>query len=226
MVYLYVKKLNDLKYFGRTYRDPHKYIGSGTRWLNHVKKYGRKNIETVDVWKFDSIEEASVFAILFSKENNIVESDHWANLTEEDAHAGAGKGNIPWNRGIPNSKEHNIKAGKAISEYWKTHEHPRKGTPSWNSGKTNCYSEETKKKWSKSRIGNKSKSNWHDPTIYKFFHSIYGEYIGTRYDMIRNYPNQKLNLHCLRRVSLGTQKQHLGWVKLDTISDSLLKDTK
>ena len=42
MYYLYVKthKVTGLKYLGQTSKDPFKYNGSGTRWTNHIKKYG------------------------------------------------------------------------------------------------------------------------------------------------------------------------------------------
>jgi hypothetical protein len=45
IIYLYVKQqpVSGLKYFGRTIRkDPFKYKGSGTYWVNHYKKYMAK----------------------------------------------------------------------------------------------------------------------------------------------------------------------------------------
>lgn len=40
--YLYVKTHNKtgLKYLGKTVRNPYSYKGSGTRWINHIKKHG------------------------------------------------------------------------------------------------------------------------------------------------------------------------------------------
>lgn len=165
-IYLYVKqhKIGPLKYFGKTQRDPYKYIGSGSRWLNHIKVHGRDGVETLHVWQFDCIEEASQFAIQYSRENNIVGSEQWANLTEEDAYAGAGKGNTPWNVGVPSSKATKQKTSDSVKRYWRDNIHPRKGKASWNSGKTNCYSKETIDRF-KARKGNKSKArSWHFQT--------------------------------------------------------------
>jgi len=76
-IYLYVKQhsVTKLKYFGKTIKqDPYKYNGSGIYWKAHCKKYGNSYIETIELWKFDSQEEASKFSILFSEQNKILES--------------------------------------------------------------------------------------------------------------------------------------------------------
>lgn len=83
--YLYVKIHNKtgLKYFGKTTaNDPYKYKGSGTRWNNHLKVHG-KDISTEIIGYYTDKEECLRVAIKFSIENNIVESDDWANLKEE-----------------------------------------------------------------------------------------------------------------------------------------------
>lgn len=87
---LYVKELNGLKYFGKSVlADIDKYPGSGTRWVNHFKKYGKLNIKTIWVseWFTDpySLQE---FALNFSKSNCIVESSEWANLSAENGLSG------------------------------------------------------------------------------------------------------------------------------------------
>jgi len=66
--YLYVKQHNitKLKYFGKTVNEPYKYSGSGSYWLNHLKKHG-KDISTIEVWKFDDIDECKKFAMEYSK---------------------------------------------------------------------------------------------------------------------------------------------------------------
>lgn len=94
IIHLYVKRHNitGLKYFGKTTRtDPYKYLGSGSYWRRHINKHG-KDIETISVWSFDIIEEATKFALQFSTDNNIVESELWANLIPEDAAHGGLKG--------------------------------------------------------------------------------------------------------------------------------------
>ena len=96
MIYLYVKTHNKtgLKYFGKTTNeDPISYYGSGKYWIRHLKKYG-KDFSTEIVGKFDNQEECSKFALEFSISNNIVESESWANLREENGLDGAPVGNI------------------------------------------------------------------------------------------------------------------------------------
>lgn len=89
---LYIKRIRRdsgcfIYYFGKTKRvdEVYKYSGSGVIWEDYIKKYGKENIETVwvsDVY-FDHIEIQSI-AISFSIENNIVESESWANRKLEN----------------------------------------------------------------------------------------------------------------------------------------------
>lgn len=84
--YLYIKKhsVTGLCYFGKTARHPEKYKGSGSYWTSHIKKYGKEFVETP--WFCLFLDEATIvdFALSFSKLHNIVESDLWANLVDED----------------------------------------------------------------------------------------------------------------------------------------------
>jgi len=96
MIYLYVKTHNKtgLKYFGKTSRkDPYSYFGSGKYWIRHLKKYGYE-FSTEIIGKFESEEDCSEFAMKFSIENNIIDSDDWANLRNENGLDGAPIGNI------------------------------------------------------------------------------------------------------------------------------------
>lgn len=93
-IYLYIKTHNDtgLKYFGKTTkRDPHKYTGSGKYWKRHLKKHG-SNYSTEIVATFEDEFACQEFALNFSKENDIVNSDEWANLQEENGLDGAPTG--------------------------------------------------------------------------------------------------------------------------------------
>lgn len=85
MIYLYIKTHNitGLKYFGKTIRKNYNtYRGSGTYWLRHIKKHGYDvNTELVGCFDYENISE---IAINFSIENNIVESEDWANLEIEN----------------------------------------------------------------------------------------------------------------------------------------------
>ena len=85
--YLYIKQhsVTGLKYFGKTVKkDPIKYKGSGTRWSHHIKKHGKQFVETI--WLSELYTNTSIVehALHFSVENNIVESDDWANLIPEN----------------------------------------------------------------------------------------------------------------------------------------------
>jgi hypothetical protein len=93
IIYLYVKQHSKtgLKYFGMTQRDPFSYPGSGKYWQNHLKSHG-KTIKTLEVWGFDNQTLCTEFALNFSKENNIVESNEWANLQDENGLSGRNYG--------------------------------------------------------------------------------------------------------------------------------------
>jgi len=89
-IYLYVKTHNitGLKYFGRTIKkDPYSYLGSGKYWLKHLKTHGH-DISTEIVGCFENVEECMKVALEFSRANNIVSSDEWANLIEENGLGG------------------------------------------------------------------------------------------------------------------------------------------
>lgn len=99
-IYLYVKQhsVTGLKYFGKTTKaDPYKYRGSGHHWLRHIKKHGIEFIETIELYEFQDQEEATKFALEFSKKHQIVESPEWANLIVENAtDGGSEKGQNLW----------------------------------------------------------------------------------------------------------------------------------
>lgn len=83
---LYIKELAGIKYFGKTSKENIEYYsGSGKIWKDRIKKYGKENIKTLWVsdWFYDPylIQE---FALLLSKNNQIVESDSWANYIPEN----------------------------------------------------------------------------------------------------------------------------------------------
>lgn len=94
MITLYIKTHNKtgLKYFGRTINeDYNSYVGSGTRWRHHIKIHGYD--VTTEVYKqYDDICFGLVRdALRFSRNNNIVKDNGWANLKEENGLAYGGK---------------------------------------------------------------------------------------------------------------------------------------
>jgi hypothetical protein len=101
---LAIKELNGVLYFCKTSRENIiEYRGSGIKWKNIVKKYGKENIKTLWVsdWYCDPYEIQEV-ALHFSKENQIVESNKWANLIPENGLNGGpnSKGKEPPNKGL------------------------------------------------------------------------------------------------------------------------------
>ena len=89
-MYLYVKTHNKtgLKYLGKTVcKDPHKYPGSGTVWIRHLKKHGY-DYTTEILLETDNKEELVTQGIYYSNLWNIVESTEWANLKKESGDGG------------------------------------------------------------------------------------------------------------------------------------------
>lgn len=151
MIYLYQKKhtRTGLRYFGRTTsRNPFKYKGSGTRWKYHCDKHGWDHVVTEDVWGFDTQEDCTNFALKFSLENNIVDSDEWANLEIEDGVNGKLAGTIPKykqrKRG-PTSERH-LAALDKLHESWKGRKHAQSTIEKMKGPKT----EESRRKMSES----------------------------------------------------------------------------
>lgn len=91
VIYLYVKthSVTGMKYFGKTSKkDPYKYGGSGKHWLRHLKKHG-PDVATEIIGIFSEESLCSEAALKFSKENNIANSQLWANLRDENGLDGA-----------------------------------------------------------------------------------------------------------------------------------------
>lgn len=126
---LYIKRHTDtgLKYLGVTTKDPYTYLGSGLYWTAHLEKHGNQMMTCV-LGEFDDIEECSQVALQFSAEHDVVNSAEWANLKPENAKQG-------WVAGFPQTPE---SIQKRVAQ---------------NTGKKRT--EETKRKISESRLGDK-----------------------------------------------------------------------
>ncbi len=175
--WLYIKQHNitGLKYFGKTIKDPHTYKGSGLHWRRHIKLHSN-DVSTLWTKLFKSEEEISRFALTFSTENNIVNSDEWANMKPEDGLCGGNikginlgrkftdehkaKLTVARNRRGPASAEtrkklSESKKGKPMSEEQKAKISERnKGKPAWNKGK--AASDSAKENMSASQSGDKN----------------------------------------------------------------------
>ena len=86
VLYIMQHTITKKKYFGKTVRiDDSSYIGSGTYWQNHCKKYGKQHV--IRLWRseiFFDKEECKDFALSFSELFDIMNSDEWANIIPED----------------------------------------------------------------------------------------------------------------------------------------------
>jgi len=162
-LYIATHNKTGLKYFGKTtchftQEDLQKhYHGSGTYWKNHLRKHG--DDVTMEIHGIHEIDEVKEIALKFSEDNNIVESELWANLIKEDGIDGVSAGTEPWNKGYVGKQEawnkglksdkasplKGIKVGpmsdeqkKKISDgkklEYKNKVHHSKGVPSWNKG--------------------------------------------------------------------------------------------
>lgn len=94
--FLYIKqhKVTGKLYFGKTTKNPLKYNGSGLYWSRHLKSHG-KDIETLWYCLFTDQEECTKFALMFSEQEDIVNSDLWLNLIFENALNGLPDGYKP-----------------------------------------------------------------------------------------------------------------------------------
>ena len=79
-----------LKYFCKTVRVDrvHHYKGSGRVWQEHLKQHGT-DVQAGVLGFYTNATRCLEAATRFSKENNIVDSDEWANLVEEHGKNGA-----------------------------------------------------------------------------------------------------------------------------------------
>lgn len=90
MYYLCIKTHNKtgLRYLCQTKKkNPYKYLGSGTRWTNHLKIHGN-SISTKIIGKFRSKNKLVRAGRKFSKKYNVVKSRKWANLRVEEGDGG------------------------------------------------------------------------------------------------------------------------------------------
>jgi hypothetical protein len=151
--YLYIKTHNitGLKYFGKTIGDPHKYRGSGTHWLAHIKKYGY-NVTTEILGYYTDKDSCMEAALKFSVDNDIIKAVNennkklWANQIIEN---GLDGGNTNRTNYKPHTEESKIKMSNS-----------HKGQIAWNKGilgsvpgNTKTRTEETKQKLREANLG-------------------------------------------------------------------------
>ncbi len=83
--YLYVKQhtVTGKCYFGKTVKDPLKYLGSGRHWTAHLRVHGHQHVQTLWHQLFTDRDEIMQAAKRFSENQDIVHSTDWLNLVPE-----------------------------------------------------------------------------------------------------------------------------------------------
>lgn len=137
-IYLTTNTVNNKKYIGRKCSDKFlgtKYLGSGTHLKQAIKKYGKESftvelLEEVNTTYEDLIALETYYIILYDA---VVSPDYY-NQTYGGPKEGfvSGDGNIaklPEIRQINSEahkgKKHSVEQNQQMSNYWKTHGHPR-----------------------------------------------------------------------------------------------------
>ena len=123
MYYLYIKTHNQtgLKYLGITNKkNPHKYKGSGKRWLKHLNKHGC-DYNTQILLVTEDREELAETGIFFSKLWNITENKtEWANLKYESGYDGGQLGSAQHSEIMKRSNKERFENG---THHFLTEEH-------------------------------------------------------------------------------------------------------
>lgn len=158
--YLYIKQhaVTGLLYFGKTtQKDPIKYLGSGRKWCNHIKKHGKEHVVTLWFELFTDKDELTLFAQQFSRDMDIIKSKSWANLCIETGfdgpvgytHTSTTKAHMSERKlGISRSEETKIK----ISSTLMGHRHSEETKNKFR----HPASQSTRDKMSKSQRGRKN----------------------------------------------------------------------
>lgn len=231
--YLMIKrhKITGLKYFCKTVRkDFIKYKGSGDYWTAHIKKYGRKDVETIWWELFTDIHELVLYALKFSKDNDIVNARDeqgqkiWANLMYENGLHGFAPGRIVSESqkqmyrdlftNVPRNKEVRTNISKGMPD--------QSGENNNFYGKT--HSTEARKKSGKSNLGKDLKSESgkeairrasllrgfrRDDSVY-IFENVTSKirFQGTRHTFIKHFSIHKNRVSA---IITGQQKTAEGW---------------
>ena len=223
-IYLYVKthRKTGLKYLGKTEsKDPRKYRGSGIYWERHIKQHGY-DVDTEILRECKSNEEVKEWGLYYSNLFNIVESDEWANLTEE---SGAGGSSEQTKRQWENNPELRETISNSTKKTWKD--------PAFREKKCKMTGDQMRKLWQDDKFREKNckisrdrllelwqdseyrnsrtgKNNPnHDNTIYHWINVDGREEHCTQYDLLNKYPI--LHKGNLCSVAKGNRLRHKGW---------------
>lgn len=224
---LAIKELAGQLYFCKSIReDIERYQGSGVIWKKRIKKYGADNIKTLWVsdWYYCPYEIQEV-ALHFSRENQIVENDHWANIKPENGlDGGAQSRDIVERiadslRGKKLSSDHCEQIGKASLKRWADKEYKEKlcviqkashSTPQMRAKKSAagkiCQNTPEAKKKRAQRVGCNAAN--YDSTVYHFIHKNGTTEVMPRLPFIQKYKIHPGNLSLMIR---GKRASVSGW---------------
>lgn len=121
MIYLYLKthKITGKKYFGKTVQDPFTYMGSGTYWKEHLKRYGNF-VNTEIIFQTECKKELKEKAIYYSNLWNIAENKEFANYILEMGDGGNTSDSPKYQDWLENvARNKNSEYNKMLSERMK-----------------------------------------------------------------------------------------------------------
>lgn len=162
-------------------------MGSGNHWKRHIKKHGKEYVETLWYCLFYDKEDCTRFALAFSVQQDIVESELWANQITENG--------LDERTGTTHSLKTRQLFSKHRLEYYKHNDHPR--------GMLNKqHSPETKKQYSETRSGEDNgmfNRNHSDETKQHWSDTRRGKNCGKENPNYGNHVSEELKLASSRR---------------------------
>lgn len=196
--YTYKKGEPEKAYIGITkFSKETEYLGSGILLKRNIKKYGKEAFVRINLGEFQYRDEAKYWEEFYIKLYKTevkyggynIHSRGGYSLSKSSLHSEESKKKISNSLKGKNNpmygKTHTKEARKKISIM-------RKGKAPWNKGKTNIYSEETRKKFSDS-----AKERYKDKTN----HPFYGKHLSEEHkDLLRK-------VHTGRKMSDETKKK-------------------
>lgn len=159
IIYVTQNLLNGMKYIGQhqCQTDADSYLGSGSKLVKDIKKFGKENFKRATLYIANSIEELNEKEIAFIKAFNAVERDDYYNIAR-GGDSIDGEMNPMYGRKLTEEERKRIGDSQRGEKHWNYGQHwsedvkhkiseSHKGKPAWNKGV--LMREESKQKLSK-----------------------------------------------------------------------------